>query len=179
MPDSTLSQAIKEAYAACPADSIIHHTLEIHHPSFTTPIRVVRDNNLTPLTATLEATAPRDAGQAVNFVGYQFDLTPPEVSTTGVPQCTVEIDNVSREILQQIELAVAGGSPDLITIIYRSFLSDDLTGPQNDPPLTLTVSDITANVFRIQATAGFPNLANKRFPSQDYTSERFPGLIGQ
>jgi len=177
MPDSTLSQAIKEAYASAPCSSIIYHTLEIYHPSFTVPIRVVRDN--ITLTATLEASAPRNASEAVNFLGYQFDLTPPEVSTSGVPQCTVEIDNVSREILAQIELAVAGGAPDLITITYRAFLSDDLTGPQNDPPLTLTVSDITANVFRISATAGFPNLANKRFPSQEYTSERFPGLIGQ
>lgn len=175
MPDSTLSQAIKEAYASAPSSSIIYHTLEIYHPSFTVPIRVVRDT--ANLTATLEATAPRDASTAVEFVGYQFDFSPPEISTSGVPQCTVEIDNVSREILAQIEAAVNGGSQELITICYRAFLSDDLSGPENDPPLTLTVSDITANVFRISATAGFPNLANKRFPALDYTSEVFPGLI--
>lgn len=177
MPDSTLSQAIKEAYASCPVSSIIYHTLEIYHPSFTVPIRVVRDT--VNLTASLEASAPRDAGQAVDFIGYQFDITPPEISTSGVPQCTVEIDNVSREILAQIEAAVASGSLDLITMTYRAYLSDDLSGPENDPPLTLTISDITATVFRISATAGFANLANKRFPSVDYTAEVFPGLIAQ
>lgn len=178
MSDPTLSQAIKEAYASAPVSSIIYHTLEIFHPSFTIPIRVVRDN--ATLTARLEASAPRNAEELVDFTGYQFDLQPPEISTTGVPQCTVEIDNVSREILAQIELAVAGGSLELINLIYRAYLSDDLdSGPENDPPLTLTISDITADIFRIKATAGFSNLANKRFPSRDYTSEVFPGLIAQ
>jgi len=177
MPDETLSQAIKEAYASAPSDSIIYHTLEIYHPSFTVPIRVVRDN--ADLAATLEATAPRDASTEVTFLGYQFDITPPEISTSGVPQCTVEIDNVSREILAQIEAAVASGSLELITLIYRCFLSNDLSGPENDPPLSLTVSDINATVFRISATAGFANLANKRFPGVDYTSEVYPGLIAQ
>ena len=223
MPDSTLSQAIKEAYASAPTSSIIYHTLEIYHPSFTVPIRVVRDT--VNLTATLESTAPRDASTAVLFVGYQFDITPPEISTSGVPQCTIEIDNVSREILAQIENAVNSGSQELITMCYRAFLQPPAQGlvknifgmgrggritgglfylygtevagiatsgffapppghleagtPENDPPLTLTVSDITANVFRISATAGFANLANKKFPNLDYTSEVFPGLIAQ
>lgn len=173
----TLSQAIKEAYSSTPA-VVIYHTLEIHHPSFTVPIRVVRDT--VNLSAKLEATAPRDAATVVEFVGYQFDITPPEISVSGVPQCTVEIDNVSREILVQIENAVRGGSQELITLIYRSFLEGNLTvGPENNPPLTLTVSDITANVFRIQATAGFANLANRRFPDMEYTSEIYPGLIPQ
>ncbi len=173
--DSTLSLAIKEAYASAPA-AIIYHTLEIYHPSFTVPIRVVRDT--VNLTARLESAAPRDAAALVEFIGYKFDITPPEISTSGVPQCTIEIDNVSREILAQIEAAVNGGSQELITICYRNFLQGNLNvGPENNPPLTLNVSDITANVFRISATAGFSNMANKKFPNLDYTSELFPGLI--
>ena len=48
MPDPTLSQAIKEAYAAAPSDVVILHTLELRHPDFEdddgnpTAIRVVR-----------------------------------------------------------------------------------------------------------------------------------------
>ena len=63
MPDSTLSQALKEAYAAAPTSQIVYHTLEIYHPAFTQPIRVVRD--FVDLAATLEATAPRNASQTV------------------------------------------------------------------------------------------------------------------
>ena len=71
MPDDTLSLAIKEAYASAPSNLVIHHTLEIWHPNFTTPIRVVRDH--VDLTAKLESSAPRNASQYVTFVGYAFD----------------------------------------------------------------------------------------------------------
>ena len=174
MTDTTLSAAIKEAYASAPSNDIIYHTLEIHHPDFALPIRVVRDS--VDLTATLEATAPRNPGASVSFVGFAFDIVPPEVISTGMPTCVLEIDNVSREILAQIEAAT--GSTELITVIYRQFLSSNLAGgPENDPPLILTILSITANAFRISAVCGFGDLVNKKFPSKIYTAEQFPGLI--
>ena len=175
MPDSVLSQAIKEAYAAAPADEVIYHTLEIRHASFASPIRVVRD--FVDLDATLEATAPEDASTEVTFTGYAFDIVPPEVSVGGSPQLVIEIDNVSREILANIELAMS--STELITVIYRAFLAGDLTAPSNDPPLTLTIFQITATPMRISAVAGFQDVTNKRFPAAEYTAERFPGLTLQ
>jgi hypothetical protein len=173
MTDTTLSEAIKEAYASAPADQIIYHTLEIWHPNFTVPIYVVRDFN--DLTATKEATAARDASTAVTFVGFAFNLTPPEVDMGGVPQCVIEIDNVSREILANIEASM--GSTETITVIYRAYLSDDLSGPENDPPLELTIHSITADPFKVRAVAGFGSLANLTFPRLEYSSEVFPGLI--
>lgn len=173
MPDSTLSQALKEAYAAAPNTSVAYHTLELYHPSFTTPIRVVRD--FVDLSARLESTAPRDASTYVTFVGYAFDIVPPEVSTTGVPECQITIDNVSRDIMQNLEASVTTSTP--ITVIYRMFLSTDLTAPQNNPPMTLTIISIQADMFKVTATATFGDLVNKRFPSQLYTIETFPGLV--
>lgn len=175
MPDATLSQALREAYAVAPSDVVIHHTLEINHTAFSQPLRVVRDT--VDLAATLEAGAPHDAGQEVTFTAFRFDIVPPEVNPVSVPQCVIEIDNVGREILAQVEAAMA--TTDLITCIYRQFLSDDLSAPQNDPPLTLTITAISANVFRIRATASFGDLANKKFPGVDYTAETFPGLVAQ
>jgi DNA repair exonuclease SbcCD ATPase subunit len=77
--------------------------------------------------------------------------------------------------LAQIESAMS--TTDLITVIYRQYLSSNLAAPENDPPLTLTVLAITADVFRIRATCGFGDLVNKRFPSMVYTADQFPGLI--
>ena len=34
MPDTTLSEALKEAYASAPSDVVLLHTLELRHPSF-------------------------------------------------------------------------------------------------------------------------------------------------
>lgn len=174
MTDATLSEALQEAYASAPSDEIIYHTLEIYHPAFSVPIRVVRD--AVDLTATLEASAPRNPSTSVSFTAFSFDVVPPEVFATGMPSCVIEIDNVSREILSQVEAALS--STETISVIYRQFLSGNLAGgPENDPPLTLTVLSISADVYRIRATCGFADLVNKRFPREVYTAERFPGLI--
>lgn len=173
MPDPTLSAAIQEAYASAPVDQVIYHTLELWHPAFSAPIRVVRDFNA--IDARIEAGAARDAGAVVTFVAFAFDIVPPDQTTSGVPQCVIEIDNVSREILAQIDLAVV--SAEQIKAIYRAYLSDALLeGPENDPPMELTLISVSATPFRIRATAGFPDLVNLKFPKLDYELETFPGL---
>lgn len=171
MPDTTLSQAIKEAYASSTA--LIYHTLELRHPSFTTPIRVVRDQ--VDLVATLEDSAPSDPGQLVTFVAFTFDFTKAEVSPAGVPQMTITMDNVSRDIVANIELAL--GTTDLVVATYREYIGSDLSGPQNDPPIHMDIMSVKATTFQIIATAGFPNLMNKKFPTLEYSTETFPGLI--
>ncbi|MDP1530310.1 MAG: DUF1833 family protein [Rhodoferax sp.] len=172
MTDTTLTQAIREAYAAAPANVVIYHTLELWHSAFTTPIRVVRD--YADLTATLESTAPRNPSTAVTFVAFNFDFTKPEVSATGVPQITITLDNADRAIVANIEAAM--GSTELVSVIYREFISTDLSAPQNNPPLAMTILNVVADVFKVTATAGFPNLMNKRFPTTEYSTEVFVGL---
>lgn len=178
MPDSTLSQAIREAYASAPSDLVIYHTLELRHPAFVdeygnpAPIRVVRD--WADLTVTLEDSAPLNAGEEVTFIRFSFDFNKPEVAATGVPQLTIEIDNVDRAIVANIEAALT--TTDLVEATYREFISSDLSGPQNDPPIHMTIMSITADVFKVKAVAGFPDLMNRRFPTLEYSSEVFPGL---
>jgi len=177
MPDSSLSYAIKEAYASAKSDQIIYHTLEVYHPLFTQPLRVVRDEQLL-LNARLEDTAPNNPGELVDFLGFQFDITKPDVTSLGTPSCTLVVDNASQAIITEIEKAVVGGVQNQIRVIYREYLSGNVTvGPENDPPLEMTMLSIHANVFRVECQIGFPNLANRRFPSQEYTSDRFPGLV--
>lgn len=173
MPDSTLSQAIREAYASAPADVVIFHTLELRHPAFTQPIRVVRDH--ADLVATLEPSAPANPSEPVTFVRFAFDFTKPEISSTGVPQLTIVIDNVDRAIVANIEAAMA--TSEMVQATYREYISTDLSAPQNDPPVHVTIMSITADVFSVTAVAGFPDLINRRFPTVEYNSETFPGLL--
>jgi hypothetical protein len=174
MPDPTLSAAIKEAYASANTLEVIYHTLELWHPVFGQPIRIVRD--YVNIDARIEAGAARNAGAIVAFTAYAFDVVPPDQSAAGLPQCTIEIDNVSREILAQIDAAVM--RTEKITVIYRSYLSGSLTiGPENTPPLEMTISQISATPLRIRAVAGFTNLLDQRFPGLDYDLETYPGLL--
>lgn len=178
MPDPALSEAIQEAYAHAPTDAIILHTLEIRHPDFRdengnpTAIRVVRDH--TDLQARLEADAPMDAGEIVNFVAMGFELDLPAVDTTPVPEIVVTLDNVSREIVRYLD--VAAESQSVIEITYRPYLSNDLEGPQMDPPITLILSEVEADIQRVTARARMMDIGNKAFPSRTYTAKEFPGL---
>jgi hypothetical protein len=179
MTDTTLTAAIKEAYASAPNNVVIYHTIELIHPAFlnslgaAAPIRVVKDYQ-DLVSATLEITSTTAPLTAVTFTAFNFEFTKPEISPTGVPQITLKIDNVDRSISANIELAMA--TTDLITVIYREFISTDLSAPQNNPPLSMTIMSINVDVFSVTATAGFPNLMNKRFPTTEYSVDIFSGL---
>lgn len=173
MPDSTLSLALKEAYASVPS-VVLYHTLELYHAAFTTPIRVKQGKG--DILAVLEAGAPRDAGMQVTFLGFAFNIVPPEVTPSSAPQLKIEIDNVDRTIVTNVELSMESTTP--ISVIYRAYLETDLDhGPENDPPLEMSVISISATPFRVTAIAELINFNNKKFPGQTYTSTRFPGLI--
>lgn len=173
MPNPALAAAIAEAYASAPAAEVILHTLELRHPSFTTPLRVVNDHR--DLTATLEADAPQDPGAAVLFVAFSFRFKLPDVQKSGMPEIEIEIDNVSRDVLDYIDQAA--NSADLIEVTYRPYLESDTSAPQMDPPITLVLHDVDADVFSIRGRASFGDYGNRRFPGEWYDAQRFPGLV--
>lgn len=200
MPDETLSEAIKEAYASAPADVVTLHTLEIRHPSFTEPIRVVRNyadtktwlaldnvnvqavlDTLTPdeqknvgLVARLEDSAPENPGEMVAFIALAFNLDLPPVDNIPVPEITVSIDNVGREISDALDEAAI--SQDKIEVTYRPYISTDIEGPQMDPPITLFLADASADPLQVTGRARLLDVGNRAFPSKSYTFKNFPGL---
>ncbi len=200
MPDPSLSDAIKEAYAVAPAGVVTLHTMELRHPEFDHPIRVVRNFPDTKtwvdlggaevqavldvldartlekvgLVARLESTAPEDAGQMVYFIALSFDFELPPVDITPVPEMTLQMDNVGREISDQLQLAAT--STDKIEIIYRPYVSTDIDGPDMDPPIMLTLSEVEADPLLATGKARMLDIGNKSFPGILYTAKKFPGL---
>lgn len=173
MSDSSLQDAIKEAYASAPSDEVILFTIEMRHPAFTEPLRVVRDSK--NLTARLEADAPVNGGEEVLFIAYPFDIKPPDMDEYGKPELTITIDNVGREILVYIEQAVRQRA--VIEVTYRLYLASDLSGPQNNPPMTMQAVSISANPTSITLVASFADLSARAFPKFNYTLEQFPSLL--
>lgn len=178
MSDATLTEALKEAYASAPSNVILLHTLELRHPSFidesgkSTAIRVVRDN--INHICTLEDSAPLDAGKEVEFIAMGFDLELPPIEAIPVPEITLTLDNVSTEIIQYLDRAVE--TQDMIEMTYRPYLSNDLSCPQMNPPITLVITEITADISKISATARMMDIGNKSFPAENYTVKKYPGL---
>ena len=173
MPDAALTQALKEAYAAAPSNVVILHTLELRHPNFTQPARVVNDHN--DLLARLEASAPENPLEYVTFQAFAWQMTLPGIDESASPEIVLVLDGVSDQIVKQLELAKQ--SQDVIEVTYRPFLSTDLSAPAMNPPLTLVMTQVTADSMRVTARVTYQDLANRAFPGIDYTAERFPGLI--
>lgn len=173
MVDTSLSAAIREAYTAAPQGVVTLHTLEFRHPAFSQPLRVVLDH--ADHTCTLESDAPEDPSTPVLFIGYAFDIVLPEVTDSAAPEVVITIDNVSMEIEDNINAALS--TTDKVVVTYRPYLSTDLSAPAMNPPLTLTVTQISADQFQVTARAQLGDYANKAFPSEMYTAGRFPGLV--
>ena len=93
-----------------------------------------------------------------------FDLELPPGDTSPVPEITVTIDNVSRELIKYLDTAVE--SAEKIEITYRPYLSNNLSGPQMDPPITLILSEVEADVSRVVGRARMLDIGNKSFPSE-------------
>ena len=139
MSNTALSEAIKEAYASCPSDIFIYHTLEIKHSDFV-------DDDGNPTTIRLvqgfkNITAKLENGEKVEFLAMCFDLELPPVDTSAVPEISIEIDNVSREIIKHLDNAAS--SQHKTELIYRPYLSTDLDTPQMVPPVSLTVTEVS------------------------------------
>lgn len=166
MPNDSLSDAIKEAYALAPSNVAALETLQLYHPGLGDAIFIVK--NRTDLTMKLET------GESVLFTGCGFSMALPASGDGGVQELTLTIDNVDRRISNFLKAASNFQTP--VEVTYRPYLSNDLETPQMNPPLSLYLTDVSVNLFSISGKANFGDLVNKKFPNDYYTRSRFPSL---
>jgi hypothetical protein len=156
----TISEELKELYASSGTDVILH-TLTFIHSSWAAPLYLVSD--FQDLTANLE-----DSGIEVTFSKFAFEVTGPSSDGKGSRRLGITLDNVSREVMVLLNQAVTAQTQVPIEVIYRIYISSDLTGPQNNPPLRLWLKDISCTNQRITGTAEVVGLINRKFPSINY-----------
>lgn len=164
--NDSLQAAIKEAFVTAPTSSVILHTLEIQQVGVQDSIYLVQSRR--------GITAYTDESTAHYFepVGFQFALPPS--NEEGFQSLTVSIDNINRVVSDFVEVARQSSTP--VKILYRPYLSTDLTTPQMDPPLTLFLKEVQIDAHQVTGRATFMDIVNKKFPSDLYTRLRFPTL---
>lgn len=163
---STITQALKEAFALAPKGVVYLETVEIFHPQIATPIYLVRD--LVGHNFTLE-----DA-QVKFFEPAGFRLSLPASGDNGLQELNLAIDNVDRRVSDFVETAAM--YDESVSVVFRPYLSNDPTTPQMNPPLRLFLTDISVNAIEVTGKATFADLLNKQFPTERYTRARFPSL---
>ncbi len=155
---------------------VIFDTIELRHPAFVIygqliAVRFV--NAVADITATLEASAPMNPGEAVVFTATRFDLVLPDSPQAGLAQCNIAVGNVMAELSPWLALAVSQPYP--VELSLRQFLADDLSEPCFVMH-GLNFTNAAANMRRVTATATIEDLLNFSAPRECYTVVNSPGL---
>jgi hypothetical protein len=155
---------INVVYASAPSDYVILSTLEILVPNYD-PIRIV--SAYEDVTATLETL------EAVTFSAAPFEYQLPSKDTSGSQRLTFSISNVTGEAQKAVDHALTNVLD--VPIIYREFLSTDLTAPATTP-IKMNMRGGTFQGLTVEIEAGYYDLLNAEWPRKRYIAEEFPGL---
>lgn len=155
---------IETVYASAPSEYVILPTLEILVPG-QDPIRVVAAYE--DLTATLEDDTE------VTFQAGPFDYKRPDKDTSGNQTLKFAIANVSGDVQRAVDAALDTDAE--VPVIYREYLSTDLTAPAINP-IKMTLRGGRMEGVMAQIEAGYFDLLNTAWPRLRYTSDFAPGL---
>ena len=167
-----ISDELKRIYVTAPIDDYYIETLALEHPLFPDTgqgagVRYIT-NNRDGWTGDLET------GGTATYTYLPFASIPPNGAEQAALTLQVQIDNTSRELMDELEL-LSTSPTDPIFITYRVYLQSD-TAVQNDPPLRLEILSVVAKLTSIAFTAGMTNLRSRPFPAMLYTTSLYPGL---
>ena len=164
----TISTELQAVYATAPVDVYYIETLSLEHPAFENGIRFLTNHNGGWI-------GDMGDGVVATYEYAPFAAVPPANADQGNVTLQVGIDNAGRELMLELErLSLVPSQP--IEVVYRVYLSNAGGVLQNDPPLKLSVSSVTATTDIVAFSATLTNLRNRPFPAVLYTTEQFPGL---
>lgn len=171
--NTTLSEAIKDAYASVPNNKTVLDTLSIINPVTNEIIYLANDADDHILTL--------ESGETVLFEKSAFSFKLPNAGSSGRQDLSLQMDNNDRRILDFIIGATENAIVNSKVMppcecVYRPYLLPDTSAPQMDPPLTLTLKGGQVKDGVISAKATFADVLNTGFPDANYTRERFPNL---
>lgn len=167
----SLTDAIREAYADPDLDDQLIHTLQLDHPSFDAPVRIVAnsDEDMTLRLSNDTAGTALFKACPVNIVlqGYDDD---------GPTEGMMRIDNVSKILQPGLEAAVQAGQA--LTLVYRGYVMTALS----------EVGDYRGGMF-VQRVSLFPTFATgtitaatkadrQAFPLITYDVAKYKALHG-
>jgi len=148
-------------------------TVEIYHPVSGVLRFALRQ--FSDITATLEATAPRNPSEQVLFTAVAGSISPRQQSS-GVVTRNLTFSSIGTSAYSYIsQLTGIDTIKTPIELIYRSYIASELTQPSNTPEL-YEVKPITIGE-RVELTATDKNPRGKRF-ARLFRSTDFEGLNG-
>lgn len=170
---SSTTDAMREALASAPTDTVILHTLQVHHDEFAnvmgstgTDLYIVNDAD--------DMTGMLETGSSQTFTARPFEINFPSQDERQTPNASVTIDNTDLMFLAFIRAVEEDENP--VEVTYRPFLSDDLMTSQVPKPLKMNLANINFTTTSLTADLVYRDFESLRFPSIEYNRRTFPGL---
>lgn len=155
----------------------ILETLELHHSAIVqngvrTAVRAV--NDVKDWTFSLEADAPLQGGQAVEWTAIPFTWGEPSISEGQAPQADVRVDNVERELEPYLDAIETSFEP--IVVIYRVYLSN--RGNVVDRgPFRFVMKEIATDNGAVSGKVEIATPQNLKFGTRVYSADQFASLV--
>jgi hypothetical protein len=161
-----LEEALKEAYATAPAAVSHIHTIELRSEYMSEPLYLVQ--------GFFHRELRLETGELVTFRACAFDFKLPATDDGGLQELTLVMDNTNNRVSDFCRAAATSPAP--VEVYFRPYLSTDPDTPMMDPPLRLFLLDITISEAQVSGRADPVDFLNLKFPTEGYTSNRFPDL---
>lgn len=161
-----ITTSLRKFYSSAQSGLYVFQTLEFRHPQFTAAHRIT--NNVKEIVVRLED------GTNAKFIGLPFGIRMPARDSNGRQDLSIEVDNVDRQIMEEIDLAARDYSTH-IQVTFREYTSDYLDAPAANP-ITLAITDVEISAKSVNLTATRADILNRVFPALLYKTHYFPGL---
>ena len=127
---------------------------------------LVRDN--------IDHTFDLEVDTGIVFSSYPFNIIQPQVGEDQ-QDIGIVLDNVSRELLSNIETASQTSTP--IQMTFRVYMDGDTTSQIT--PITLALTEVVVDMFSVSCKASRTDLFKRKFPfgENTYFNANFKGLI--
>lgn len=168
----TISTAIKEAYARAGSSTTHRIALELRHYTWPSPARVI--DHTEPVSLTLEAGAPANAGQTVTFSPVGMNVQEPKVGVEPASDMEIELDGVPGSFHSLFDAANSTGTPIDATIRAVALNGETVIG--SFAPYHLQVKHVAVMLEKISVTLGRISPVNLKFPNDKYSPDKYPQL---
>lgn len=115
---------------------------------------------------------PIETGATANFETRGFKLRFAGSGENGLQNLSITIDDIDRKVSQFVARAKTFNTP--IELVFRVYLSDDLSQQQNNPPTILYLGSTSSSSEGFSASATTLDVVNSPFPNAYYKLENFP-----
>lgn len=132
--------------------------LTLSHPNWVAPVRVVHNTqNIT--------------SRGNEYLAFPFLINLPDDTAESVPEVTLTIDNVSREIVAQVRSIST--SPDVTLEIVLASSPNTLEAG----PFAFKLTRVTYNALTVEGVLSHEDILNEPFPGDSITPEHFPSAF--